>query len=313
MLKNLLNWKLATVLFAVSLLFNAVEAQAEYATTILGEQDLFAYWRFDQDSGDVNSTAIDELGNNHGTYQGSATTITLPGEGAPIGDANNRAVDFTGLLSYIDVGVLPGFGTVLGAEDGGVTVEMWVKSTTGLADGDQVPFGNYSDSYNHMFINLDEHPDGNAVDNRIRTMSAWCAGGAGFDTAVTNDTWTYLAICLNCANADASERLKIYIAQPGETVTTEYTVNTTNAITAPNQSVRDTEFEISTFIGSLNLNGSAAIPFEGLIDEVALYTSALNKSQLDAHLAAATDVPEPASLVLLIGIGITLLFWKHRR
>ena len=307
------NWKRATLTLMAALLSLAFinQVRADYASTIMAESDLFAYWRFDQDTGAVGTAAIDELGNNNGTYQVAAATITAAGEGAPIGDATNRAVDFSGIAGYIQTTLLSGFGSSLGD---GATIEMWVNSELGPTGADQVPFGLYCNSANNLFIDLEENPNGwQQRDDQIRVYSSWTAGGAGFDTDVTNGTWTYLAVCLNTQNPDAAERLKIYIAQPGETVTTEYTVNTLDAITPPNQTSGLGDFTMTPYIGALNSDGTTKLPFEGQIDELALYTSVLSKSQLDAHLAATASVPEPTTFVLLLGMGFALLLWKRNR
>jgi hypothetical protein len=54
--------------------------------------------------------------------------------------------------------------------------------------------------------------------------------------------------------------------------------------------------------------------FNGLIDEVAIYSTALTEAQIDTHYAAASDVgvPEPAALGLL-ATGITGLATLRRR
>ena len=308
MTKHSMIWKLAMMVALVSLLAAASVTQAEssYESTIKGESSLFAYWRFDGDTGVTGSTAYDELGNNNGTYVDTSTNIVT---GAPINDPTNKAANFQHSWSAVNVGTLPGFGSVM---QNGATVEMWVKSEQGLSDGDQVPFGLYDAGYNCLYINLDERPTGAAESDRIRV---YCAGsgsaGADFDTNVTDGTWTYLAVSMNFANAVESERLKIYIAKPGDSATTEYTSTTPGTpLTAPLQVDYPYDFNRYLTIGCMNTMNGRLIPFEGMIDEFALYTDALDKSQIDAHWAAAS-VPEPATLGLLLSAGIALLLWRR--
>ena len=292
MTRKIVYWKQATLILAVSLIpqiaaTNAVQAQTGYVATVKSEPSLFAYWRFDGDTGVTGSAAYDELGNNNGTYVDTSTNMVT---GAPIGEPTNKAPDFQHSWSAINVGTLPGFGQVL---DYGATVEMWVKADTGsgLSDGDQCPFGLYDESgMNTLFINLDERPSGAAEEDRIRVYCSWAGtAGADFDTDVTDGTWTYLAVALNVANAVESERLKIYIAKPGDSVTTEYTSTTPGTpLTPPNQAEWPNDFVRDLCIGCMNTMNGRLVPFEGIIDEFALYTDALSKTQIDAHWAAAS-------------------------
>ena len=291
MTRKVFCWKQAILVLAVCLIpqiatTNAVQAQTGYVETILNEPDLFAYWRFDQDTGISGSTAHDSVGNNDGTYVDSDARFTT---GAPIGDIGNKAVDFQYSWTAVNVGTLPGFGSVM---DWGCTVEMWVKADTGsgLSDGDQCPFGLYDEGYNTLYVNLDERPNGSAEEDRIRVYCSWAGGaGADFDTDVTDGTWTYMAVTLNVASAVESERLKIYLAKPGDTTTTEYTSTTpVTPLTPPSQAEITHDFIHDLCIGCINTMNGRTIPFEGIIDEVALYTDTLSKTQIDAHWAAAS-------------------------
>jgi len=64
------------------------------------------------------------------------------------------------------------------------------------------------------------------------------------------------------------------------------------------------------YIGTFrNITGNPA--YEGWIDEVAIYNSALSADRIEAHYEAGV-VPEPSTLVLL-GIGLLALPWMHFR
>lgn len=66
----------------------------------------------------------------------------------------------------------------------------------------------------------------------------------------------------------------------------------------------------STAIGRGFANGRF---FNGAIDEVAIYQTALTGSQIAAQIAAAADVSEPASLVLLGGALLGLAAVRRTR
>ncbi len=288
------------------------QAGSTYADKILSEEGLLAYYRFDQDTGVTGSTAVDAVGTNAGQYIGNVI-MSAAGEGAPVGDAANKAVNFQGINSVISVGRLLGFAPSMYS---GATVEMWVKATSGLDDGDQAPLGVLSSTSskdkNNLFINLDERPNGDARDNRIRVYDG-NASGADFDTEVTDGQWTYLAVAINFGNIDPNERLKIYIAKPGDTVSTEYTPATEGTpLVAPELRAGPApEFAVPMYLGAINqYNTGAVVTYEGMLDEVAFYTKMLSKEQIDSHLAS---VPEPSLLVVLASAAFCLLISRKSR
>ncbi len=271
-----------------TLLLGTALAQAGYVDAVTSETDLFAYWRFDGDTGDNGSIALDQVGAHSGTYKGGAV-VTGPGEGAPIGASANRALDLSGIASYIDVGTLDGFAPALGST--GVTIEMWVNSSNAppgtSSAGSGIPFGLFNNNQSSLFVNLDEDPQNNgavARDDYIRVYNRGTdgefAGGYQADSDITDGTWNYLAVSLR----PTTNRMAIYTADAGDVATMRLTPifidKDTNPASFP-------EFLTSAFLGAVDLNGSPALPFDGLIDEVAIYTRALGQAELDAHLFAS--------------------------
>ena len=110
-------------------------ADGEYAAVVMDTEGLLAYYRFDGDSGEFDSTCTDSLGINNGTYEDTHaspsghTGFTMV-SGAPIGETGNKGIDFANRESGIDIGTVPGFVSSMdGGYPGttGATVEFWLK------------------------------------------------------------------------------------------------------------------------------------------------------------------------------------------
>jgi hypothetical protein len=276
----------------LSVFVSASIAEAGYFDVISAEPELFAYWRFDGDTGADGSAARDEVGNNDGIYEG-AVPITAAGGGAPIGDSASRAADFSDISSYINVGTLPDFGPALAD---GVTVEFWVKSSQ---PSQGVVFGMFDGSDSALFVNLDEDPMNNgalSIDDHIRVFGqqnggSQVAGGTTYDADITEGDWNYFAATLE----GWTSTIYVYTARAGEAVTREETItmDKMQAFAFSDDFVED------LLIGAVNNPDYAdldpfwpdgvGLHFDGLIDELALYSRVLSKDEIDAHLAASAS------------------------
>lgn len=286
----------------VAVFWMTTYAQADYIAAVKADSPI-AYWRFDSDTGGDATTADDEMNANDGTYKGAVSIVAGPG----IGVANNKAADFSSVSNYIDVGKLGSLGSNLGS---GVTVEMWLKSSTDLTER---PFGVWTAaSRTAFFVSLDEHPDGTDTDDFIRAggkdaslVAKQWFGGVASDTDVTDGTWNYLAITMDWG-ADA---ISVYTADLGDSSATSWT---TTIATDGNPSAF-ANFARSLFVGALNSKGTAAMHYSGLIDELAVYDKVLTESEVNGHVAAT--IPEPSTLVLLATglIGLLCYAWRKRK
>ncbi len=77
---------------------------------------------------------------------------------------------------------------------------------------------------------------------------------------------------------------------------------------------RDTDL-IHACVGGGYDNGSAAAPFVGVLDNVAIYGTSLSDSTVWAHATANTDIPEPTTAMLLaVGLAAgSACAWRKRR
>ena len=284
-------WALAVLVVGIG----AGVAGADYMSAVMSDNPL-AYYRFDGDTVAEGQTVIDETGSNDGVYV--RTQVGKVAGPALLGVTGNQAYSAQGVSNapFANVGTLPGFGSSIVS---GATVEFWINSSQTT---NKNVLGTYSDSSNNWFLATDRNPiTGGAADDHIRNFASWQAGGPAYDTDITDGTWNYVAIVMNYGAADASERLKIYMADEGDESVTQLT-----GLALPNQTTNDTEFLTDVLIGVVNINGAASTSgFGGLIDEVAFYGSALTEAQLNTRF-----VPEPGSAGLFVA---SMMFCLRRR
>lgn len=171
--------------------------------------------------------------------------------------ANTLSGSFDGTNDYLSIADAPSL-TI----SGDLTISAWVKRAQ-LANGEYLPIltkrpqSHPSTNYSFYLDALDgagqgglRFYDGNNV---ISPASA---------TAIPANTWTHVAVSVN---SGVSNGTKWYINGVAETNSSTATINKTNSD--------------PVFIGKL---GDANIYGEGLIDEVALFNSALSASDITA-------------------------------
>lgn len=209
------------------------------------------------------TVAADSSGNGR---DGSFVAAPLLGQGGALAEGGNSAVRFSaGSGQYVNIPL--GFGGVGWSE---VTVEAWVN-LLGLT-GD---FQAIVSATGVQFVHLQ-------------------AFGAGNNVVYGSPASSYLPIVPT--NANSGWHHVVMTSKPGEQRL--YLDGALIGSTAV--AVNEVGAASSIRIGSGYAGGRF---FEGLIDEVAIYRTALSEAQVDAHFAAAnaTDMPEPGTLALLGG------------
>jgi hypothetical protein len=246
----------------------AVAAPVGFADEVLADSP-FAYWRFGEAAG--ATTAIDSSGNgHHGAYSGGVA----PGQGGLFGgDGGALFGGVDGRVSVPNAAQLgPDFLSMeaLVRWDGGNGFQQRVLEKSFFGGGEQASYG--------LSI-LD--------DGRIQ-VEYRAGGGPSIHTtllALGEGDAAHIVATFDGANVfvyvDGVLVLAESIAFPGALQ------DGLNALGLGNQTERNR-------------------PFNGLIDEIALYNYALSEERVREHYEALQAVPEPGTLALFAGGALVL-------
>jgi hypothetical protein len=245
-------------------------------TTVQGSNPA-SYYRLEETSG----TSAADLGTKglSATYTGG---FTLNQPGIPGGDPTDRAVTFNGSS---------GFATVAGTYSGAnypLSIEAFFKTTNATSTNIKVAgLTNNSTGVDNVGVYVQS---GKAA-LRIRNSAADQSFQGAAPKVVSDGNWHQIVGVF-----DSATQRELYV--DGALVTS----STANAA-FPSINSLD--------IGALARNTPADF-FNGTIDEVSVYPTALSAATVAGHYAA-TGVPEPASLGLLAASSILLLRRRVRR
>jgi hypothetical protein len=214
------------------------------------------YWRLGEASG---STAADETGTNPGTYQNGVVL----GQAGALGTDDNTAASFDGVNDIVTVPSSASLNATTA-----VTMEAWVKRTRSGAWQNIIakPGSGTAAAQNYaLWINTLNQPVA-YFGNGTSTVSAT-------STTALDTNWHYVAATYDNATA------KIYLDG-----VLKSSVNST--------------VQLTTSTGSLVIGRTTdnVRIFGGVLDEVAVYGTALTATQLQAHYNAGTalDTTPPA-------------------
>jgi hypothetical protein len=232
-----------------------------YSDAILATSNLVGYYRLDEKNGDLVA-ADSGPGNHNGTYKGEIgydTAGALPAE-------PNSAIHFGASSGYADLGWVPFTGT------GNFTIEMWV-----YPQGPGLAFTEGDGSADLLFVEVRDDWRVN-IQAYDLTNGGWAIG----NTPLTPFAWNHVVFVKSGTTGPANWH--IYI----------------NGV--------DSGFFDSQLLGSGNVNlssctdayiagsntGTPVAIFDGALDEVALYSSALSSTTVANHYAKVGTFREPA-------------------
>jgi hypothetical protein len=241
-----------------------------YPTVILGDHPN-AYYRLGEASG---ATAVDLSGNSQtGTYLGG---ITLGQPGALAGDSDT-SIGLNGVNGIVDTAFKPADRTF--------SIEAWIKPTATSAN--EWVIAGRSGAAQLIY---------NASDGTPQTYPGYAGisffDGTRFDvtlstTALPLNQWTHVVGAWN----DSTKSLSLYV---------NGTLNQTQSFAGKSPVVGTAlgTFQVGAFDESLHGGTYHAQYFQGGIDEVAYYSSALTSTQIQQHYKAGAEVPDivPTSL-----------------
>jgi hypothetical protein len=166
-------------------------------------------------------------------------------------------------------------------------------ATTGTADGSSLFVGLNAGGGIQYYVN---NVNGNTVGTSIASANTWNGG------AIAQNTWYFIAITYDTVGAASY----LYTGTQGNAASLAYTYN--------------------NLAGNLDLSSATSIAlldrfsggrnWPGAVDDVNLYSGALNLSQINAIQAAqVSPVPEPSTFALagLGGIATLVTFRRRRR
>lgn len=249
-------------------------AASGYAASVLGSAPI-AYWRLGESTGSI---AFDYVGNNNGVY----TKATLGQGGYSVLDSNTAA-GFSGADSF--VGQISGSQISFAGNTVSFSIECWAKAPEGLVDESSI-------------IAKGTGSDGTTANEQFALDIAF--GKYRFMTRGNNNTVYY-------AEADAGPDgswqhvVGVYDQSDPASPQMRIFVNGRLAGSGPGRPASNNGIRASTApvsIGSKRL-GNAPVydgTFNGSIDEVAIYPSALTETEIEAHFGAAYGSSTPPQI-----------------
>jgi len=245
------------ILWASALLTSVCVAEADYASEVLADSPT-AYWRLDETSG---STAADSSGNgNTGTYTGSPS---LGATGALAFETPNLATDFDGSNDYVDLSFN------LNPANTSLTIELWANAET------------ISTTAGPVLIQQDGS-NGRALLQVDKDSGEYATflGGSQILSGVTAQTgqWTHIVLVFERTSGSSGSVQWYFDGQPqGSPVNINAESETGGWL-----------------IGRHKSTGNQF--WDGRIDEVAIYESALSSARVQAHYNEASNTtPQPTA------------------
>ncbi|MBF0450306.1 MAG: cadherin domain-containing protein, partial [Candidatus Magnetomorum sp.] len=260
----------------------ANQIQTNMCQKITGDETgLVAYYRFDSSSG----TSLIDLTpyNNDGILNNMDNTNWVT-SGAALGDqstfsygggTSDNALDFDGSNDLVNLGDISAFNNL-----SQMTAEAWVKVDT-IAYYRTI-LSKIEDNWNKFQLSLDNTNYNNIL---IQINSEGSLGDAKTSTDfVQTGVWYHLAVVFDGSQTADADRLKLYVNGVLQSLTFAGTIPTTT----------DVNNSYPFLIGAEST--SYNFPFDGLIDEVRIWTVTRSQAEIVANMYQALNGNETGLL-----------------
>lgn len=265
------------------------------ATTMTSQAGLIALWDLEEGSG---TTTTEKVSNTDSSAFVTGTSWNGTGGAPGSTDALSFAGTGTGTLGSNN-GVSTGLNSTIGFSGSGAkTIMAWINTSTTVQDG----FFSYSPT-NGSGAGADIRllVNGNGGDTTGKLRMEVSSGGFEFGSGLNDGNWHMIAVVINAG--DGINDVDVYIDGTYTTRSGGGTlINTASAAASGgfNQIV-------------LGSDVNAGRNYGGLLDDVAIFDTALTETELDdIRTNGITAVPEPSSTALL-GLGGLALILRRRK
>ncbi len=261
-----------------------VEKVSSYVNDVANHANLGGYWRLGESAGTTAWEVNGAVGT--GTYVNTtASDYSRPGA---VSFDLDTAMRFNGVNSYVDAG---NDASLNGAWDG-VTVAAWIKPESAALTSVKMIAGKWANEVDQDHFGL-LMVNGKVVIAVADGLAG--EGGLSSATALQPDEWYFVAGTWDAATRD----YRVYINGELDATGTQSGngINTGSTTTMK--------------IGAQATSHQGGRYFLGLIDEVAVFNTALGGEELMAYYRTAM-VPEPSG-VLMVLVGLLCLLGRRRR
>jgi Concanavalin A-like lectin/glucanases superfamily len=252
----------------------------KYQNVVRGEANLAGYWRLSEGE-NGNNVAKDSapVPSHDGTYMGVGVDKNALGALQAVSQPDDKAAEFNGAGAYVEIAFAP-----LINPPQSFSLELWVRPSSG-ATGKMAILSAYEitgpGTSRGFALELESQPTP-IVRAKIGAVDAEKSLVAPLGDGLEHDGWCHIVLTYE----SIEKRLRLYVNADNGLHDKELGSTSTNPVHF------QANLAAHLRIGAGHSQAGAVIePFNGRIDEVAVYREALNGMAIKKHFLAATSLP----------------------